>query len=248
MLKVPHTPEAGRREIELITTWSPRGISPEPQAYDPRTGSYLVERVRPGGEWIPPSGAVGAGEFVRVLDLAHLTDDHSQGSHLLTDRELLSMRATWAHEHATAANSAGLHSLITSAQALADVALEHTTNRILVHGDLAAKNLLRGRDGPQIIDPMPAIGEREFDAALWAANQDGDTIFERIRQLWDLGFDYPKLLTWTSVLAALELRIGQRHSARQAEFLRDETVTEMLQLDEQALDALDGIRLCTHQR
>lgn len=239
VLKVPHSPTAGRQELEMLTTWAPRYISPQPLAYDGVSGAYLMERVTPGGEWVASNGQRGADDFARALDLLHLTETQRLNSTLLTDRELIAMRSSWGHEHATATGTPGFRSLVIHGQALAETMLHTVRHRQLVHGDLTSENLLCGADGLQVIDPMPAIGEREFDAALWVTHQDSEPILSRVEQLSRSGFDHDRLLRWVTALAALELRAGHRFAARQAAFLGSAAAMEVMPLDEPARSALE---------
>ncbi|MCP3805433.1 aminoglycoside phosphotransferase family protein [Allokutzneria sp. A3M-2-11 16] len=78
----------------------------------------------------------------------------------------------------------------------------------LVHGDLHARNVLRGPHGLVAIDPRPTIGDVTFDLVDWVLTPTVDTLAELERRITRLTSDLSevdgdRVLVWCSALAVV---------------------------------------------
>ncbi|SDM21359.1 aminoglycoside phosphotransferase family protein [Allokutzneria albata] len=78
----------------------------------------------------------------------------------------------------------------------------------LVHGDLHARNVLRGRHGLVAIDPRPTVGDVTFDLVDWALAPAVGSVAELERRISRItaalsDVDGERLLAWCSALAVV---------------------------------------------
>lgn len=195
VLKVPYAPASGRREIRALRAWAD-GPVPRVVAVDMASGAFAMTRVRPGG--LATDGPPGS-----ILVALH----RPPPGRFPALARAVERRLRWAAQRATLdGNDVGLRLWEHAAPQAADL-LATQTERVLLHGDLQPKNLLAGERGPVAIDPLPVLGERAYDAAIWSALALDASFAERADRLAAaLALDPSRVLAWTRVLAALEYR------------------------------------------
>lgn len=204
VLKIPSDPAAGVLEASALRHWQATGAVPGVTHADATTGVLLMEYIAPGAE-VPSVDAV-------VDLLARL--GNSPAVDLETFEPLranIDERTAWATERFAIDEYAELRALLAQAVALSCELLLDAGSLVLTHGDLQTKNILTGRDGRAwAIDPMPAGGEREYDAAFWAVMQlDADPPIEQTLASMvklDGTLDLARMTAWAQVIAILEFR------------------------------------------
>jgi len=129
------------------------------------------------------------------------------------------MRTRWANDRFSLPENLEGSAFLKTAESFTGPLLE-TSRSEFVHGDLQAKNILVARDHLVSIDPFACIGDPLFDAALWNVMLSGPQPIDLVLEQFSGGIYSPRLLAWTWVLAAIELRpYLPEHAKRLRSFL-----------------------------
>ena len=201
VLKVPADFDGGAAEIAALRAWDGDGAA-RVLRVDEDTSTMLMNFL----------GRVGEGDYglADILDLAerlHRGDVHEHAFAEVHDN--LDRRVDWARDR-FAEDGYGHHldDLRQAEKLVADLASAQDT-RVLLHGDLQAKNLIVSDGGLTAVDPMPVVGPALFDIAFWIAKSDHAhptrTYVDQVCRLRP-GLDGDALLQWTWALAVLENR------------------------------------------
>lgn len=209
VLKVPSSADLGRDEAAALEAWG-GGMSPRVVESDRTSGSFLMEFVPPSGT---PNGPAAIKQLLARLhvDPAGLPFDGLEAS--------LGDRLGGAESRFAAAGFEKERDDVAAAGQLLAALDRSTTVPTLVHGDFQAKNVLPGRGGPVAIDPLPAIGDPLFDAALWIAGGSAGPRATALQQFTEPGADAPRLLAWTWALTVIEYRPGKGAYADAVSFI-----------------------------
>jgi streptomycin 6-kinase len=217
VLKVPAGVAEGAAEIAALRAWGGDGAA-EVLRTDPESSAMLMNFL----------GHVGDGEYglVDIVDLTerlHRAPRDGFGFGAVDDN--LDRRVTWARER-FAEDGYGHHlEDLYTAQRLVAGLLDGSDERVLLHGDLQAKNLIVSGEGLRAVDPMPVLGPALFDIAFWIAKSDhARPTQEYVDEVARLrpGLDRAALLAWTWALAVLENRPYLRRGAvARQEFIDD---------------------------
>lgn len=201
VLKVPAGVPGGRAERAALRVWAGSGAA-RLLAEDESTSSMLMRFV----------GRVGVGSYglTDVLDLAdrlHAADPAGQRFDPVEVN--LAHRVACARERfVAAADEQNLRDLDRAQALLADL-LAAPAHRVLLHGDLQAKNLILGPAGLTAVDPLPVLGPAVFDVAFWIAKSvhvhPVATYVDQVVRMRP-GADRAVLEAWTWALAVLENR------------------------------------------
>lgn len=215
VLKVPASPEDGAAEIAALRAWSGEGAARVLRT-EPESSSMLMNFL----------GRVGEGDYglPDIVDLAErLHRGAPEGFAFAEVHDNLDRRVDWARERF--AKSGYEHHLddLRHAEKLVAELATGDGDRVLLHGDLQAKNLIVSDGELVAVDPMPVVGPPLFDIAFWIAKSDHErptrTYVDQVGRLRP-GIDADALLRWTWALAVLENRpYLQRGTAARQEFI-----------------------------
>lgn len=234
VLKLPVHPEVSQPEVAALDAWDKQKLAPHIQRYDQETGALLLNRIQPGTPAEPGTGYTDIDTLARVIHTMIQTP--LPLTSIPTYRGRVNMRHTWARNRFQQTNNtAGLHLLDKSDALLHTLTTRGTSNKLL-HGDLQPKNILLDHDSSwKLIDPLPCVGDPEYDIALWTVSQThGRRIIDIVQHLViSAPFIREQLLIdWVTVMCVLELRpTDAQRNHRQQDFLH--TVTAAYVLREQ---------------
>jgi len=208
VLKIPSSSDLYRREETALAAWRGHG-APRLLDTDDEICAMVMTRIVPGTT-IGLSHSLD--DSVRIMALIGKllrTGDAEPMSSVQTHVANLATRFAWATERFAPAEWSLERSWLAAARRQADELLESESRTCLLHGDLQTKNILLGEDGAWVaIDPLPCIGEVEYDAAFWAVMQDSPVgILERVREVSDgLRLQADRAHQWARVLSIVEQR------------------------------------------
>lgn len=215
VLKVPADPTHGAAEIAALQAWSGDGAA-QVLRTDPESSAMLMNflgRVRQGG--------YGLSDIVDLADRLHRGT--ADGFDFPEVRDNLDRRVDWARDRFAEDGYAHHLDDLRNAEKLVAELATAAGDRVLLHGDLQAKNLILCQDELVAVDPMPVVGPALFDIAFWIAKSDHArptrTYVDEVSRLrpW---LDGEALLRWTWALAVLENRpYLQRGAAARQEFI-----------------------------
>jgi streptomycin 6-kinase len=120
-------------------------------------------------------------------------------------------RVGWRVDHIAPAGDPAAADALEEAANAADALCASAGEILLIHGDFQEKNVVLRADGaPVVIDPLPCLGERAFDAALAALTSRSGLSRDRFiaRICAQVGCDAARVDAWASVLLAI---IGAEH-------------------------------------
>lgn len=215
VLKVPASAEEGDAEIAALRAWAGDGAARVLRA-DPESASMLMNFL----------GQVGEGDYglADIVDLAErLHRGERQGFDFPEVHDNLDRRVYWARERfAEVGYAHHLDDLRNAEKVVAELSAV-SGDRVLLHGDLQAKNLIVSAGELVAVDPMPVVGPALFDIAFWIAKSDHArptrTYVDEVSRLRP-GLDGDALLRWTWALAVLENRpYLQRGAAARQQFI-----------------------------
>jgi len=214
-LLAPWAAESTGAEALALTAWNGRGAAALLER-TPDGRALLLSRVSPGTAFVPS----GSDE----LDCERVAGTLRVLASAPTPDELPPLSEALRARFARARGMAGQRQEWITAQDLDDaeqraVALAISAgDRGLVHGDAQDKNLLLSDLGGTLvaIDPEPSVGDRHFDAALWAlTHRPGVGVRERCALLAGLlALDATRLWEWCLVLAVAEVALEVADRAR----------------------------------
>lgn len=215
VVKSAFDPQALELEARALIEWGTRRPESVPEVLAAAHGCLVLERVEPGTAAVP--GSKGCG-LDRELDavaglLAVVADtvapgwarpaDEGRGEDVTLVRQRLGAAIRAGGE---VARDAG-RLLGSLGSVVGELAAMRNGDR-LVHGDLWPNNVLVGPDGWVMIDPWPAAGRVEADAAMWAVSAGyGQDLVARLEGLASrLGLDREAL--WVHAALACISRAG----------------------------------------
>jgi streptomycin 6-kinase len=173
---------------------------------DAASNALLLEACRPGTPLIDSTSLAAADQVVAEL-LPRLWRPVSDGSGIPTLRDL----AATMHHHVTRryeeADAPFERSLFERAVAVLDELAGTSAEQVLLHGDAHHNNVLAAEREPWLLtDPLPYVGEREFDAVMFLLFRKGS--MSDAHEEWDgaitdfcdqLGLDAYRVKAWTFV-------------------------------------------------
>lgn len=218
VLKVPASPEHGAAEIAALQAWSGNGAA-RVLRVDPESSAMLMNFL----------GRLGEGGDYGLADIVDLTERlHGAATAQFAFAEVddnLDRRIDWARDRF--AETRYEHHLddLRHAEKLVAELSRRPGDRVLLHGDLQAKNLFVSDGALVAVDPMPVVGPALFDIAFWIAKsvhaRPTRTYVAKVSRLRP-GIDEDELLRWTWALAVLEHRpYLQRGAVARQEFIDD---------------------------
>jgi streptomycin 6-kinase len=190
------TPE---QQAAALRAWGGRGAV-ELLAFAPEQRALLTRRAQPGTALAPGDEHHALGSVADVLSRLFEATIPSVGFPPLAeaaDRHLV-------RKLATAGDAADmLGPLIERARPAARSLAASAPRRVLLHGDVMDKNLLRDRGRVVAIDPMPRIGDPHSDLGFWAAMRSPPAELEtRASELARLlGCDPARASRWAAIYA-----------------------------------------------
>lgn len=151
-------------------------------------------------EWLAPAGMVDDEEVAGVVRALHR--DVAEGAALLDLSERVGSMYAWAHGLAQDRVEVA-H--LQRAEPLARELVASTQDRVIVHGDLQGKNVMRRAGEVVAIDPIPALGDGAFDVALWCLSvPPWEHATVRAEVLAEAGGCHPdRAVRWVRALAAV---------------------------------------------
>lgn len=196
VLKVPTTPAMGRMETDALGCWAEAPV-PAVRRIDEESGAWLMEHL------VDRPRRVNAVHAHVLASLLQRPAPPANGfPHVWESLE-------WRMEGAVSRNDRGEHpgrdQLDAAIDTIANL-LDTTEDQVLLHGDYQSKNILFTAAGPHAIDPIPCIGDRHYDMALWVATADHS--IESILTAADLSGDTARFAAWAWALAVIEQRHG----------------------------------------
>ena len=212
---MPASPENGAAEIAALQAWSGHGAARVLRT-DPETSAMLMNFL----------GRVGEGDY-GLADIVDLADRLHRGRAEDYDfpevHDNLDRRVDWARDRFAEDGYAHHLDDLRTAEKLVSELSSAPGDRVLLHGDLQAKNLLVSDGDLVAVDPMPVVGPALFDIAFWIAKSDHArptrTYVDEVNRLRP-GLDGEALLRWTWALAVLENRpYLQRGAVARQEFI-----------------------------
>jgi len=215
VLKVPASAEDGAAEIAALRAWSGDGAARVLRT-DPESASLLMDFLGHVGE-----GVYGLADVVDLTERLHR--GQLQGFAFPEIRDNLDRRVDWARGRFAEDGYAHHLDDLRNAEKLVAELSTATGERVLLHGDLQAKNLIVSDGELVAVDPMPVVGPALFDIAFWIAKSDHlrptRTYVDEVSWLCP-GLDGDALLRWTWALAVLENRpYLQRGAAARQQFI-----------------------------
>lgn len=215
VLKVPADPAQGAAEIAALQAWSGDGAA-QVLRTDPESSAMLMNFL----------GRVGQGGYglADIVDLAErLHRGTADGFDFAEVGDNLDRRVDWARDRFAEDGYAHHLDDLRNAEKLVAELASAAGDRVLLHGDLQAKNLILCQDELVAVDPMPVVGPALFDIAFWIAKSDHArpmrSYVDEVSRLRP-ELDGEALLRWTWALAVLENRpYLQRGAAARQEFI-----------------------------
>jgi streptomycin 6-kinase len=217
VLKVPASAEDGAAEIAALRAWSGDGAARVLRT-DPVSAAILMNFL----------GHVGDGDY-GLADIVDLTErlhrGLPQGFAFAEVHDNLDRRVDWARERFAEDGYAHHLDDLRNAEKLVAELSTVTGDRVLLHGDLQAKNLIVSDGELVAVDPMPVVGPALFDIAFWIAKSDHArptrTYVDEVSRLRP-DLDADALLRWTWALAVLENRPYLQRGAQARQQFIDE--------------------------
>lgn len=205
------SPDRARLAFEsaALDAW-PTRHTPAVITFDEPTGVLMIEAIEPGTP-LGVSSIYPAADRVAEL-LASLHDSgRPEPSYPTVEQRVAylfdsSTRLYQRHPHLMTLVPPKLYE--SGRQLAIQLAQQHDSSIVLLHGDLTPSNILDGgtERGLVAIDPAPCLGDAAFDAVdliLWQAN-DIATIRARSEQLAGMaGMDAGRLISWCTAFAAM---------------------------------------------
>lgn len=229
VLKASPSPATATREIDALEYWAGRG-TPRVLHSDPARGAFAMQRILPGTPWRRHNEPKDEQVLTLLRELHRAPAEPPRSA--LTFRENVNLRASWADERFADPSCRQQRRDLELARA-AFAYLHATALRIvLLHGDFQGKNVLHGTDGLVTIDPLPTIGDPQFDQVFWCVkHHEPWGIAKRVGSL-NRGHatDRQRLMLWAWSIAALERRDYDEHISEIVGFLdtyRDLVVAEV---------------------
>ena len=217
VLKIPASLEGGADEIAALRAWGGDGAA-RVLREDPSSAAMLMNFLGRAGE-----GDYGLDDIVDLAERLHRGDP--AGHPFMEVHDNLTLRIDWARERFAEPGHERHQDDLALAEKLLEELLAGDDDRVLLHGDLQAKNLIVHGEELTAVDPMPVLGPPLFDVAFWIAKSHHahptHTYVPRVAALRP-GVDCERLLRWTWALAVLENRPHTGPSAQQRqEFIDD---------------------------
>lgn len=208
VVKLPSSADLLEAEVAALAAWGGVG-APRLMGVDTMIGAFVMTRVLPG---TTVDLAHTSNDSVNVARLINRLGQAARPGGVLAGAELagnLATRIDWATRRFEEPQWSLERSWLEIARTETEELLDSVSGRRLVHGDLQTKNILLSQRGEWVaIDPLPCLGEVEFDAAFWAVMQDSPVaIEERVEQLVHrLDVDAERVDRWARVLSIVEQR------------------------------------------
>lgn len=182
----------GRDELVALSLWAGQGAVR-------CVGSAPDSRVRLL-EWLDPPGSASEEEVSALVRQLHAHDADTVLLSPLTER--VGQMFAWAERMDQ--DYVPVDTLRRCARAALALA-ELPPRRVIVHGDLQPKNLMRRGGDLVAIDPIPGVGDGAFDLALWSLTAPGyrDAPRRAARVAEAVGYDPERAIAWTRSLAAV---------------------------------------------
>lgn len=215
VLKVPASAEDGAAEVAALQSWDGDGAARVLRT-DPGSAAILMNFLGRVGE-----GSYGLADIVDLAERLH--GGRPAGFDFPEVHENLDRRLDWARERFSEDEYSHHLEDLRSAEKLASELATQPGDRVLLHGDLQAKNLIVCDGELVAVDPMPVVGPALFDIAFWIAKSDHvrptRTYVDEVSRLRP-DLDADALLRWTWALAVLENRpYLERGAAARQEFI-----------------------------
>lgn len=214
VLKLSPDPALGASEAEALAAWRSSGRVPRVLNLDRDSGALLLEAIRPGTTLADSRPAAHLGAVAELVGDLHASAGAGamSGFPPLVERVefIFALYEERLREPAVAL-AVPVDLLEGSAAAARRLAVE-SGQRVLLHGDLHAKNVLNGGvRGLVAIDPRAYVGDPAFDLIDWVLVDGGDARTARPRAEWlaeRVRVDPAKLWRWCESTAVL-VAIGQ---------------------------------------
>lgn len=211
VLKLTPTLEEALAEARALQVWEGTGASVKLLDVDPEAGALLLERLR-------PATPLSVAEESLVLDIVadRLARLHSVGrvdgfSDLADYLPHLAQRsvddnAYERQDRGEPDRAAVAMDLIGAATETARQLCSTAARRVLLHGDLLDKNLLRQGDRYLAVDPIPRIGEPESELGFYACDHPpvSETMARAVELAGRLGADPARAARWAAVWTVLK--------------------------------------------
>lgn len=209
VLKIPVDVNAGYLEMRSLSRWALADAAPEVLDYAEDSGVYLMTRILPGAHPWPVNGPEDTDCFNELL--ARLNDPGLPPlENLPPVMAMAEERLVWAEQRfADDTSYSDMTLRLPEARRALEVVCRDKARMTVLHGDLQAKNILLDASGKWIaIDPLTAVGDINYEAALWAVVQQGPiSIDDRLTQLAKNQLLEPgRLAAWAFVLGIAEYR------------------------------------------
>jgi streptomycin 6-kinase len=201
VLKMPASIDGGAAEIAALRAWGGNGAARVIRT-DRATSAMLMNYLGEVGK-----GGYGLEDIVDLAERLHRGDPRAHDFGTVDDN--LTRRITWAAERFREDGYERHQGDLALAEKLVVDLVCADDQRVLLHGDLQAKNLILSGDELTAVDPLPVLGPALFDVAFWIAK----SVHERptldyVHRVAELrpALDAEALLRWTWALAVLENR------------------------------------------
>ena len=186
VVKLATGSDQATREAAALRMWSSTGVTVELLDADHIDHALLLARAHPGHP-LPASNIMAAADILRTLHAVWLPDKGFPAfEDVYPELERSSVDdAAYEQAHRNEPNRGRIGlDLLDAARELATALSDTSTRRVLLHGDLLAKNLLRDGTCYRAIDPTPMIGDPCADIGFFAAGTGAvDTILVRARTM-----------------------------------------------------------------
>ncbi|MGQ4495818.1 aminoglycoside phosphotransferase family protein [Dermabacteraceae bacterium P13101] len=201
VLKIPTDPLSGIKESRALSLWKKAAV-PRIFEIDETTGAFLME-------YLPPSKS----EKFSILDMVNLWKslENKTAEKIFSETAVnnFSMRVEWALDRFDPdLEKEHILNVELSNLLFMDLCTKSPSEEYLLHGDFQDKNMYYSGKRLVLLDPLPCVGPRLYDIALWIAlTPSGLEIDNLVHKVADLlSIDFRLLLKWTWCIAAVENR------------------------------------------
>lgn len=230
VLKLSPDPGLGAFEAEAFAAWRSSGRVPRVLGFDAESGALLLEAVRPGTTLADGDPAARLGGVAELVGGLHASAGDEAIAHFPPLVERVKFIFAFYEERLRdpAVASAVPVGLLEGSSAAARQLAAEPGRRVLLHGDLHARNVLDGGvRGLVAIDPRACVGDPAFDLIDWVLVDGGDEHTATPRAEWlanQVGVDPARLWRWcesTAVLVAISKLIRSAEPTESTRSLLD---------------------------
>jgi streptomycin 6-kinase len=213
VLKACSDPGLCATEVVALRHWAGVPQVPRLLALDERAGVLLMERIVPGTPLrMLPDDSSTLAKIAALLDALHRADGRGSAGQLPSLGERVRLRLKLMPPDLPAAPARRFEQLALDL-------LRTQPEQVVLHGDLGQNNILDG--GPRglvAIDPRGRLGERAYDAAVFAQKHRVATALIEAAGLARLcGIDPDRAVAWTRIRLASHAGYLLRHNGDVAE-------------------------------